>query len=94
MGKAENSVESHLIRQVRAAGGMCLKFSAQTTTGVPDRICILPGVGTVFVETKAPGGACSKIQLVRHDQMRAAGAQVYVASTRAAVDALIRSLKT
>lgn len=92
MGRPEGRVENHLSEQVKAAGGMCLKLSASITNGVPDRVVILPTSGTCFVETKAPGGVLSKLQIVRHEQMRAAGAKVYVATSRKAVDDLINTL--
>lgn len=92
MGRAEGRVEGHLKNLVEAAGGMCLKFSASIRNGVPDRLVILPGVGTVFVETKAPGGELRTLQEVRHAQMRAAGATVHVASTRAEVEDLVAQL--
>lgn len=92
MGKPEGRVEDHLKDLVEAAGGACWKFSASIRNGVPDRIVILPQCGTVFVETKAPGGRLRTLQEVRHEQMRAAGATVHVASTRAEVEDLVARL--
>lgn len=92
MGKAEASVEKYLRARIIEHGGMCLKFSASITNGVPDRAATLPGVGTFFVETKARDGVLSPLQRVRHAEMREAGATVYVADTREAVDELVASL--
>jgi len=90
MGKAENYVEGYLVKRTKAAGGMCLKFISGVN-GVPDRCVILAGQ-IVFVETKSPKGEPSKIQLVRHREMRTVGADVRVIDTRALVDELIIEL--
>lgn len=90
MGKAEEFIEGYLVKQVKAAGGLCFKFTSGVA-GVPDRIVILQG-STVFVETKAPGGTPRKLQRVRMAQMAEAGADVRVIDTRPQVDELIREL--
>lgn len=90
MGKAEAEVEKHLVKRVKEAGGQCYKFSASITNGVPDRVVILGR--TVFVETKAKNGRPSKLQLVRHDQIRFSGGEVALASTKEQVDALVDAL--
>lgn len=90
MGKAEDYVEGYLYDRVKARGGMCLKFTSGIS-GVPDRIVILNG-RTVFVETKAPGGKPRRLQLVRHQEMRTAGADVRVIDTRPQVDDLVDEL--
>jgi hypothetical protein len=90
MGKAENYVEGYLYRQVKAHGGMCLKFTS-AISGVPDRIVILAG-STVFVETKAPGEEPRRLQLVRISEMRAAGGDVRIIDTRDQVDELVTEL--
>lgn len=90
MGKAENYVERYLFKRVKAAGGMCLKFTS-SINGVPDRCVILDG-RTVFVETKAPGKDPRRLQLIRHQEMRAAGGDVRVIDTRSEVDALVDEL--
>ena len=92
MGKAENYVEGYLKKRTEAHGGMCMKFTSGIT-GVPDRIVLLAG-HTVFVETKAPGGSPRRLQLHRHGEMRAVGADVRVIDTRPKVDALLKELLT
>ena len=87
MGKAEAEVEKHLVKRVKEAGGQCYKFSASITNGVPDRIVVLGR--TVFVETKAKNGRPSKLQLVRHDQIRLSGGEVALASTKEQIDTLV-----
>jgi len=90
MGKAEARVEDYLVARVRAAGGCCYKFSASVTNGVPDRVVVLGR--TVFVETKARDGRPSKLQLVRHEEIRSSGGEVNLAFTREQVDELVDAL--
>ena len=74
----ERDVEKHLTRAVRKRGGMCLKFVSPGTAGMPDRLVLLHGGKTGFVETKAPGSKPRRLQEVRHAQLRALGVRVYV----------------
>ena len=61
----EKEIEKKLIDKVRARGGYCLKWVCPGWSGVPDRICLLPGGRVVFVETKRPkGGRLSELQKV------------------------------
>ena len=46
----------------------------------------------MFVETKAKGGRPTRLQLVRHDEIRASGGRVYVAHTVERVDELVAML--
>lgn len=56
----EKDIEQKLVRIVKAADGLCLKWVSPGCAGVPDRICILPGGKIIFVELKRPkGGALS-----------------------------------
>ena len=91
MGKAENYVETYLYDRVKRAGGLCPKWVSPAWNGVPDRIVFLGG-RQVFVETKAPGKKPRPLQLVRHNELRAAGADVRVIDTRQQVDDLIAEL--
>jgi len=51
----ERKIETMLVKQVKAAGGMALKLISPGMAGVPDRIVLLPGGRILFVELKAPG---------------------------------------
>jgi hypothetical protein len=42
---------------VEAAGGQCLKWTSPGTTGLPDRIALLPGARIAFIEMKRPKGS-------------------------------------
>lgn len=52
----EKEIEAKLVKMVKSYGGLCLKWVCPGWAGVPDRIVLLPGGYTVFVETKRPRG--------------------------------------
>ena len=51
----ERDLEREIVGIVRGRGGLCLKWTSPGYTGVPDRICFLPGGKICFVEVKRPG---------------------------------------
>ena len=59
----ERDVERHLVRRVKEAGGLALKWISPGMAGVPDRICVMPGGRIVLVELKRPGGALRPVQV-------------------------------
>lgn len=76
----EKQIEQALIKSVKAAGGLCLKWVSPGWNGAPDRIVLFGGdkghVG--FVEVKASEGRMRKIQHVRINQLRKMGFKVYI----------------
>ena len=52
----EKVVEGKLVRAVKKAGGLAIKFASPGQSGMPDRLVILPTGCVAFVEVKAPGG--------------------------------------
>lgn len=89
----EREVESHLLARCRQMGFLCMKFTSPGRSGVPDRVVVTP-MGTVFVETKRPGGKLSRLQEVVTEKMRRAGAEVHVVGSVAGVDELVEHLAT
>ena len=74
----ERDVEQALIRQVRKAGGLCLKFVSPGWDGAPDRLCLFLGGKMAFVEVKRPGAKPRPLQDRRAEQLRGMGFPVYV----------------
>ena len=63
MTTLEKEIEAKLVRIVKDAGGLCLKWVCPGWAGVPDRMILLPGGHVIFVETKRPkGGVLSSRQ--------------------------------
>lgn len=85
----ETMIERHLRLGVEMIGGMCLKYSSGSKAGFPDRLCLLPGGVTFWVELKAPGEKPRQLQNVRMDSLKNLGHRVYVADTYEAVDRII-----
>lgn len=84
----ERDIEQYFIRRVREAGGLQRKFVSPGHRGVPDRILVLSG-RICFVELKAPGKDLRPDQVREHLKLKSAGANVWTASTKEAVDILI-----
>lgn len=74
----EKIVEKYLTKKVEESGGMCLKWVSPGTSGVPDRICILPGGEVIFVELKAPGKKTKPRQREVIARIKELGHSVYV----------------
>ena len=74
----EKDIEHKLLTEVKARGGVCWKFTSPGTSGVPDRIVLMPGGKIAFVEVKAPGEKPRRLQLVRHRLLRKLGFRVYI----------------
>ena len=63
MTKLEKDIEAKLVKMIKSHGGLCLKWVCPGWSGVPDRICLLPGGRVYFVELKRPkGGRISELQ--------------------------------
>lgn len=89
----EEGLERKLKKKVEAAGGLFLKWVSPGFSGVPDRICLMPGGRIVFLEIKRPGrtGGLSPRQIRVIGQIRGLGFQVAVVNSEEAADEYIRS---
>jgi hypothetical protein len=94
----ESDIESYLVDQVAAMGGVAEKFKSPQKAHVPDRIVSWPDsdrgeyrpAEVHFVELKAPGKKPTVMQARDHASRRAAGHQVFVIDTYDGVDSYIR----
>lgn len=70
----EKDIERKLVKIVKDNGGYCLKWVCPGWSGVPDRICLLPGGRLCFVELKRPkGGRLSGMQRWWAEKLTALG---------------------
>ena len=74
----ESTIEARLVKEVRKRGGLCYKFTSPGSPGVPDRIVVLPGGITVYVELKTEIGRLTNIQKWQIGELRKRGATVRV----------------
>lgn len=86
----ERRIEQRLVDAVRAAGGLAMKWTSPSMSGVPDRIVFLPGGRIRFVELKAPGQKPTPLQRRIHRMLEDLGADVRVLDSVEAVDAWVR----
>lgn len=72
----EIAVEMPVVRRAEAAGWFVRKVSWPGRIGAPDRVFIKCG-RVVWIEFKAPGKEPRQSQVLEHDRMRKAGAELY-----------------
>lgn len=73
----ESHLERILVREVERIGGKAPKWNSPGNNGVPDRIVILPGGLTIYVEMKAPGKPLKPLQVRWAKILKAMGHKVY-----------------
>ena len=74
----EKLLEARLNKKVKEAGGWSIKMLSTHLTGLPDRLCLLPGEKLFFAEIKSPGKKPTKIQKFVMNKIRALGFKVYI----------------
>ena len=75
--ESEKVTEAYLRDEIKKLGGKAYKFVSPGETGVPDRICILPGGRVFFVETKSEGKKSTDKQQQQQKRLRDLGCRVY-----------------
>lgn len=88
----EAEVEAHLRRLVESKGGRCVKFLSEYSRGWPDRLVLLPGGVSCWVELKTTGGRLAPAQLVAHQDLRGLGQRVEVVWTKDQAERLVEAL--
>jgi hypothetical protein len=91
----ESAVESYLVAETKRRFPIvdCLKFTTPSVRGAPDRIMVLPGGITQFVELKSPKGRLSAAQRAFHERLQAQGHFVTVLRTKEHVDRYLTALE-
>ena len=72
---------------------MCEKWNSGSS-GWPDRIVLLPDGKIGFVEVKAPGEKPRKLQVHRHEQLRALVYKVFVLDDMGQIGGIIDAIQT
>ena len=90
----EKSIEAKLVDVVKAAGGVCWKFTSPGTSGVPDRIVLMPSGRIGFVEVKAPGETPRPLQHLRIRTLRRLGFKAFVLDTPEQIGGIIDAIQT
>lgn len=85
----EQKIERRLKKEIELIGGKALKFVSPGTSGVPDRIVLLPGGKIIFVELKAPGKKLRPLQEFREKEMEKLGFKVWIVDSHEDIRDLI-----
>lgn len=91
---SEKMIERYLCDSVKKLGGICLKYTNPGMVGFPDRIVMLPGGWTVWVELKSKDGRLNEVQKIRIRQLRGMGHTVNVCRSKEDVDEVLEPYKT
>lgn len=74
----EKDIEKWLKEKIERAGGLAFKFVSPGSTGVPDRLVILPGGRVHFLELKSETGRLSSLQIWQIGRLKKLGCDVRV----------------
>ena len=89
----EKETEEKVRRAVKQAGGKAYKFVSPGNGGVPDRLVVLPGGHTGFVELKAPGRKPTPLQQMRIRELEGLGCRVLVLDIPEGIPAAIAAIR-
>ena len=90
----EESVETHLRKQVKIAGGLCVKLNPFGMVGIPDRLILLPGGVVAFAEVKKPKNAkVARLQFWWRDKLVKMGFMHRFVWTKEDADEMLEVLK-
>lgn len=73
----ESDIEKRVCDHVRKLGGIAYKFTSPARRNVPDRLMVLPGGVSFFMEFKAPGKTPTSGQHREMDRLENLGQSVY-----------------
>lgn len=93
MRLSETQIEKKLVAETNRRGGICLKFVSPGWNGAPDRLVLLPGGKSGFVEVKTSGKKPKAIQLHRHAQIRDLGFQVFVLDDPSTIGGILDAIQ-
>ncbi len=91
MTESEKLLERKLREGVKRLGGWSIKLLALHITGLPDRLCLLPGGRLFFAEVKTTGETPSPIQWVIIKKLRKLGFRVVVIDNSIQLNQILRT---
>ncbi len=89
----ESELEKEFCAAVSHAGGKAYKFISPGNAGVPDRLVVLPGGRTGFVELKQAGSRPRKLQQFRMRELERLGCYTAVVDSRESAEAVMAQLQ-
>lgn len=88
----ESPMERKAREAVERIGGKMPKWVSPGNRGVPDRLVILPGGRTIYVEMKAPGKPLEPLQRKWRKTLLSLGHQHYKIDCEADIEQFIREV--
>ena len=89
----EKLLEPRLRNEVKKMGGIALKFTSHITTGMPDRMVLLPGGRIYFVELKSTKKKPTPLQALQIRTLRMMGFVSEVIDDREGLDLFLSKLQ-
>lgn len=89
---SEKILEKKLVEGVKKLGGKALKFSSITDTSYPDRLVLLPGGKTFWVELKSTGCKQTKLQELRSRELRELGFATFLIDSESGLHMILEFL--
>lgn len=86
----EKLLEKKLREEIKKLGGMALKFTSPFYTGMPDRIVLMPGAKTRFVELKSLGKKPKERQQVVFAELQNLDFEVWVIDSREKLESFLK----
>lgn len=91
--ESEKLTEKYLVESVAKLGGIPYKLAGTGRKGAPDRLCVMPFGYSFFVEVKSEGQLPKPWQVREIDRLNSMEHPVFVADTKAKVDAIMKAYK-
>ena len=89
----EKDIEKYLRDEIKKIGGIAYKFVSPGNAGVPDRLVLLPGRWSFFVELKAPGKKTRAVQDSQIRKIRNLDFAVLIIDSKDQIDHLVDHIK-
>lgn len=90
MIQSEKKIEKALDKKINDLGGWSLKLLPFLVSGLPDRLCLLPGGRVFFAETKTTRQKLRPRQKIVCDKLRRLGFKVYVIDTKEEIAQILK----
>ena len=90
----EKTLEKKLVAEVKKRNGWAIKLLAGLVSGLPDRLCLLPGGRLFFAEIKGTGLKPTKIQKFVQDKIRDLGFRVEVVDSTEKLNQILKDYES
>jgi len=90
--ESEKTLETRLVSEIKARGGIALKFTSQFHRGIPDRIVLLPHRTIAFVEMKSTGEGPGPLQVRAMRMLVSLGFRCFVIDSTDSLDEFLAKM--